>query len=358
MAGSIPFSPAPSSSAGTPSSCGRSSLQCDSHEQWLRQVRARKGSELDQLRGEAQLGVVMDTMTHLTEFEGDGELLTSYLKRLRVGHALEKQKREQLTEVVPKLRTIRDIPEDFVTQWVLSKSDLTMDDLKLARSHDSEIPWILTSHGSGLSMNTRLPADFQQLSCCLRFLDWCFARSTSRLADIKAGGIFEANGTFNWVNVVLKLEFEVDTGKLIEIMHVPSETPATLPAGFPISRDYEFHSFWSAQDAYAILKPMKKRTHSGVAAVPLTSTHPHRTSLGAICDNCGASQGMNTDTQHCGECGALQGADEEQEMEDCDALEAEQLFVQTRSQKVPAMNQKAKMLLDQKMAKRKLNFQG
>ena len=56
-----------------------------------------------------------------------------------------------------------------------------------------------------------------------------------------------------------------------------------------------------------------------------------RPSLGAVCDNCGASHGSGTGTQHCGECGALLSADEEQEMEECDALEAEQLFGQTRS---------------------------
>ena len=322
-------------------------------------MRARKSSELDQLRGEAQLGVVMDTMTHLTEFEGDGELLTSYLKRLRVGHALEKQKREQLTEVVPKLRTIRDIPEDVVTQWVLSKSDLTMDDLKLARSHDSEIPWILTSHGSGLSMNTRLPADFQQLSCCLRFLDWCFARSKSRLADIKAGGIFEASGAFNWVNVVFKLEFDVDTGKLIEIMHVPSETPATLPAGFPISRDYEFHSFWSAQDAYAILKPMKKIALQplwGMEKMPfghLSGGNYKKAREELEKQALAITKVWQSDIEKAKGAGSAGAEDRETIAQILKEQKAE-----VRRQKVPAMNQKAKMLLDQKMAKRKLNFQG
>ena len=239
----------------------------------------------------------------------------------------------------------------------MTKSDLSIEDLKLARSHDSEVPWILLSHGTGLSMNTRMPEDFQQLSCCLRFLDWCFDRSGSKLGKIKEDGIFEQNGTFNWVDVVLRMQFDESTGKLAALTHVPSGLAATLPAGFPVSKDYEFHCFWSAQDAYAILKPMKKinlQPFWGMEAKPFNhlsggNYKKAREELEKQAFEI-TKEWKQAIEKAKGENSA--GTEEREQI----AQKLKEQTAQKRRAKVPEMNKKAKELLETKMAKRKLNF--
>ena len=65
-------------------------------EQWLRNVRSKKPSELETLRGEAQCGIITDTMMHLQNHPGDGELISAYLRRLKRGHDLESNKSKNL----------------------------------------------------------------------------------------------------------------------------------------------------------------------------------------------------------------------------------------------------------------------
>ena len=348
---------APSMSGGSSSHRESSpSAQEFTPEQWLRNVRSKKSSELETLRGEAQVEIITDTMMHLQNHPGDGELLSAYLRRLKRGHNLETKKTKNLTDVIVNLKTFRDIPEDVVTQWVLTNSDLDSSDMLKIRSADSESPWMLASHGTGLSMHTKLIEDLSQVALLIRFLNKCKEKSGSRIATIKSDGIVMADGSLNWKDVVLAMTFD-DKEMLSEVTHVPTGTKAQIPPGFPISKAYQYYGFWCAQDAVAVmqpLKPVRLQTLFGSSSMPFG--HVSGGSYKKAKDEL-IKQVMMVKAQWEDDLKKAKG-------DQCEAEEQRQAIAQQikeaktaeRRSKVPAMQEKAKALLEQKMVKRKLKL--
>ena len=193
-------------------------------------------------------------MKHIAEFPADVELLAEHMQ-MRRHHDAEKRASDHLTGMMKQITTLRSVDEEVAAQWVVSKTDLSIEEVVRAKRYDSEAPWHLLSHGTGLSLTTKLPQELAAIELFKRFADACFEKSGSSLACVKQKGIYDTStGKLNWHGVVFELKFG-DDDTLAEVLHVNSSVKGTIPKGAHVTKDYAFQNFWTEGDASLRLKP-------------------------------------------------------------------------------------------------------
>jgi hypothetical protein len=207
-------------------------------------------------RDAATRDLVCDTMVHLDEFPGDAQLLSSQLRKWRRDHEAQANARCDIGGIFEKVGSLRQTPIDFIIDWVLSVSDLTLADIKLAKSYDGDAPWHLVSYGTQLSMSWKLHAKFKNSDLFKRFLTERHIKVGSNLARVKANGKLQVSGKLDWKDSCLKLAFDKKEHKLISITHTKTGALAALPNGHNFSTFYKYTGFWCDEDASAVLAPM------------------------------------------------------------------------------------------------------
>ena len=215
---------------------------------WAAQLRPKKknGNEDIDLANESNFTLLQTAVHHCDSYPGDIVHLHSFVNKLAKKHTVTEHAAETLSVNFNQWGTLKSLPEDYVGAWVISKSDLTAEDLQKARNRDKEATYILASAGSQIPLKFRLPDDLNSHQILTSFLDLRFDKTGKRIQNFKRDGRLKEDGSLDFVDLSFKLKFkEEPSTELDTIGHVMlgDQTVPSPGAWATTASDYE--SFWS-----------------------------------------------------------------------------------------------------------------
>lgn len=141
--------------------------------------------------------------------------------------------------------------EDFATSFILSKSDMTLNDLVKAKQHDDAAVMQLLQYMLQYAPNLRYPEEAVVKEVTSRVFCSREALMGQRLRKFKASGGFVASGTINWKKGAYELVFTAEV--LTEIRHRSGDV-VTADNTIRIDKAYTLHMNWDDFGAH-LAKP-------------------------------------------------------------------------------------------------------
>lgn len=228
---------------------------------WAAQLKPKKrtGNEDDDLANESHFTLLQNSVAHCDKYPGDIVHMHSYCNKLAKKHEQEAEAAKTLSKSFATWGTLKSLPEDYLGQWIIEKSDLTASDLERARAHDKDGIYIIASAGSQIPIRFRLPNELNSYQILTTFLDTRFEQAGKRLATFKRDGRLKEDGSLCFINFSFKLTFKAapDT-QLEKIGHVLLGEQTVPSPGSWVTTDSDFESFWSDLEATIRIAGMRR----------------------------------------------------------------------------------------------------
>ena len=198
-------------------------------------------------------------LEHADHYPADVVHIHSFMNKLKVKHEKAAQAQNTLSTAFASFTSIRSLDEDFLMPWVEGVSDLSLEDLKLARTKDKDATYLLASCGAQVPLAFRFPAELNSKQIMHSWLTLRHQKCGNRLANFKGAGCFGSDGKLNFLDKSYKLEWEPSPSTTLKhITHILDPGTEIASPGPWLTKTAEFENFWDDHSASVKITGMPK----------------------------------------------------------------------------------------------------
>lgn len=203
----------PSAPAATPEK--RTSQKTHPYAERLPPPR-KTGDELVDCDSTARHDMLKQIVSECLDDDSHVPLLFSTLrKRITAQHQTDGVESSQRFKA---LTTFKSIEQEWLVEWIVSRSDLIVTDLVGARTHDQDAVPILASWMTQLPLMMKLPSDLFIKVVMKRLLDDRDQKCGHRAQTFKSRGGLKPDGSLNLLQMSYRPDFTAD-GHLTKLTH-------------------------------------------------------------------------------------------------------------------------------------------
>ena len=230
-------------------------------QSWSAQLKPKKktGDEKSDRANESNFVLLQGAVRHCDDYPDDIVHMSSFLSKLKKGHEQDASARQTLSVTFPQWCTLKNLPEDFVMDWIIRKSDLDASDLKKAREVDEDSSYILASAATQIPLSFKLPPDLNSVQIMTTFMDFRFEQTGKRIENFKAEGRLLTDYSLCFKDFSFKLTFKAPPSKELEnIGHASLGANVVQSPGAWATTESDYENFWDDFGASIKLKGMPK----------------------------------------------------------------------------------------------------
>lgn len=149
------------------------------------------------------------------------------------------------------VKQLKQLPTDFLVEFVAARSDLTVDEVVRAMSYDPDVPAQLVAFETQLPLSLSWPDILRCRELTYRFLDHRSHECDSRLKGFKAAGGLNDQGAINFAMCSYHLTFT--DGRLSEIKHCSGDVHQVDPEIHIYQKNAELLENWSDMNATIVM---------------------------------------------------------------------------------------------------------